>query len=164
MLRDKNLIPLSHQHQHALALCVRIERASPIPEINLPAWQEELTLLFRAEIGIHFAAEEQLVFPAAHHFEELAPLVAELLEEHTALRQDFVQAQEGALSSDELTRLSRQLSTHIRKEERQLFERMQTLLTPEQLNELGQRLEEALRGADETCLLPTEATRLRPSK
>ena len=27
MLRDRNLIPLSHQYQHALALCVPIERA-----------------------------------------------------------------------------------------------------------------------------------------
>ena len=27
MLRDRNLIPLSHQHQHALALCVRLDRA-----------------------------------------------------------------------------------------------------------------------------------------
>ena len=27
MLRDKNLVPLSRQHQHALALCVRINRA-----------------------------------------------------------------------------------------------------------------------------------------
>ena len=27
MLRDNNLIPLSHQHQHALALCVQIDRA-----------------------------------------------------------------------------------------------------------------------------------------
>ena len=26
MLRDRNLIPLSHQHQHALALCVRLDR------------------------------------------------------------------------------------------------------------------------------------------
>ena len=26
MLRDRNLIPLSRQHQHALALCVRLDR------------------------------------------------------------------------------------------------------------------------------------------
>ena len=28
MLRDPNLVPLSRQHQHALALCVRINRAA----------------------------------------------------------------------------------------------------------------------------------------
>ena len=38
MLRDKCLIPLSRQHQHALALCVRIERASPVHKADLAAW------------------------------------------------------------------------------------------------------------------------------
>ena len=42
MLRDKSLIPLSRQHQHALALCVRIERASPIANSDLKAWQESI--------------------------------------------------------------------------------------------------------------------------
>ena len=42
MLRDKNLIPLSHQHQRALALCVRIDRAQPIPDADLLTWQAEI--------------------------------------------------------------------------------------------------------------------------
>jgi hypothetical protein len=42
MLRDKSLIPLSHQHQRALALCVRIDRAQPIPDADLEAWQAEI--------------------------------------------------------------------------------------------------------------------------
>jgi iron-sulfur cluster repair protein YtfE (RIC family) len=163
MLRDKNLIPLSHQHQHALALCVRIERASPIPEFNLPAWQEELTLLFKAEIGIHFAAEEAIVFPAARQFGELAPLVAELLEDHTFLRQVFSQAQMDALSAEELSGLAQRLSAHIRKEERRLFERMQALLSAQELSVLGQKLGEALQAVDESCILPDQATRLRPA-
>ena len=47
MLRDKNLIPLSHQHQHALALCVRIERASPIADADVAAWQAEIAQQFQ---------------------------------------------------------------------------------------------------------------------
>ena len=164
MLRDKNLIPLSHQHQHALALCVRIQRASPIPEANLSAWQEEVVLLFRAEIGAHFAAEEAIIFPAARLFEELVPLVAELLDEHSSMRETFLRAQAGELSADELCRLALRLSEHIRKEERQLFERMQALLTSEQLSALGAELYRAFSEVDETCILPTEATRLRPAK
>ena len=50
MLRDKNLIPLSHQHQRALALCVRIDRAQPIPAADLPAWQAEIEQHFEQEI------------------------------------------------------------------------------------------------------------------
>ncbi len=164
MLRDKNLIPLSHQHQHVLALCVRIQRASPIPDINLPAWQEEIALLFRAEIGVHFAAEEAIIFPAARRFEELVPLVSELMDEHTSFRDSFSRAQKGGLSADELSRLAQRLSEHIRKEERQLFERMQALLRSDELTSLGAELAQALSEADETCILPSEATRLRPGK
>ncbi len=45
MLRDKSLIPLSRQHQHVLALCVRIDRASPIGNADLAAWQAEIAQL-----------------------------------------------------------------------------------------------------------------------
>ena len=75
MLRDKSLIPLSRQHQHALALCVRIERAMPIDDTKVGDWQAEITQQFEAEIKVHFAAEEQILFPAAGAFGELNPLV-----------------------------------------------------------------------------------------
>ena len=164
MLRDKSLIPLSHQHQHALGLCVRIERASPIPQNDVPAWQAEITHLVQTEIGAHFAAEEQIVFPAAEKFEELRALVKQLISEHTDLRSMFANAQEGGLSSSDVLVLAQSLSTHIRKEERQLFERMQQLLNNEELGILGSKLQSALKDAEESCLLPSPTTRLRPVK
>jgi hypothetical protein len=75
MLRDKNLIPLSHQHQRALALCVRVDRAQPIPAADLESWQTEIEQHFEQEIKIHFAAEEQVLFPTACRFPALVPLV-----------------------------------------------------------------------------------------
>lgn len=131
MLRDKNLIPLSHQHQHALALCVRIERASPIPEADLKVWQLEIAQIFQAEIAIHFDAEETVIFPAARRLETLASLVEDLLHDHASLRESFTQAESGNMTAVELTKFAKQLSAHIRKEERQLFERMQELMSPE---------------------------------
>ena len=125
MLRDKNLIPLSHQHQHVLALCVRIDRASPISEADLPAWQCELAQLFHNEIAVHFTAEELTVFPVASEFRELAALVSDLVAEHVELRAAFAQVEAQTLSSGELCSLARTLSNHIRKEERQLFEMLQ---------------------------------------
>ena len=53
---------------------------------------------------------------------------------------------------------------HIRKEERQLFERMQQLLSNEELGILGSKLQSALKDTEESCLLPSQATRLRPTK
>jgi hypothetical protein len=64
MLRDKNLVPLSHQHQHALALCVRLDRALLAGEVDPVPWQAEIQQIVEQEIMIHFAAEEKEVFPA----------------------------------------------------------------------------------------------------
>jgi hemerythrin-like domain-containing protein len=164
MLRVKCLFPLSHQHQRALALCVRIERASPIPQNDIGAWEAEIAHLVESEILVHFAAEEQIVFPAAEKFEELNALVKQLISEHNGLRTMFAKAQAGDLSSDEILLLARRLSTHIRTEERQLFERMQQLLSIEELGILGSKLQSALKDSEEACRLPSATTRLRPAK
>jgi len=164
MLRDKNLIPLSHQHQHALALCVRIDRASPIPAGDLEAWQTEIRQQFLPEITLHFAAEESQIFPAARRFPELIPLIEDLCRDHALLREDFSRAQAGSISSEQLHDFAQRLSAHIRKEERQLFEQIQQLLGPHELAALGTKLEAALKEAAPVCVVPNETTRLRPGK
>lgn len=164
MLRDRNLVPLSRQHQHALALCVRIDRASPIRTSDLDAWQAEIAQHFRMEIGAHFAAEEQVVFPAAKTFGELSVLVDSLLADHAWLRARFAEAEAGKLSAEEIAAFAKRLAEHIRIEERQLFERLQELVKPEEFAVIGRKLEEALKDANESCVLPREATRLRPAK
>jgi hemerythrin superfamily protein len=162
MLRDKNLIPLSHQHQKMLALCVRIDRAQPIPAADLPAWREEMAQLFENEIQIHFAAEEEIVFRVAREVPELRSLADELTNDHILLRQGFGSAESRQMAAEALPAFAQQLSAHIRKEERQLFERMQKLLSPEELARVGVLLESALRDAGRSCLLGNEATKLRP--
>jgi hemerythrin-like domain-containing protein len=164
MLRDKSLIPLSHQHQHALALCVRIDRAQPIPSGDLQTWQTEIEQHFAQEIKIHFSAEEQVLFPAARQFPALAPLVKDLIADHAALREAFSQAEAGRMSSKSLPAFAQQLSVHIRKEERQLFECLQRWMTAKELAALGVQLEAALKDAAQSCILTSEATKLKPKK
>lgn len=162
MLRDKNLIPLSHQHQHALALCVRIDRAVQAGNPAVRAFQAEIRQIFEQEIQYHFRAEEAVLFPAAEPFVELRSLVAELLAEHAALRELSQLADRDDFNSEILRKFAVLLSTHIRKEERQLFESMQQLIDPEEMARLGAALSEALKPAQEACFLPNVATRLRP--
>ncbi len=164
MLRDKNLIPLSHQHQHVLALCVRVDRAVQAGEVDLEAWQREIQQIFEQEIAIHFAAEEEELFPAAARFPQVKPLVEELVAEHTALRDFFARAAGRALDGAGLQTFVEKLAVHIRKEERQLFEEMQRLMSPQELAALGTALEKALADASKACILPTAATRLRPKR
>lgn len=160
MLRDKNLIPLSHQHQHALAMCVRIDRAVQAGGVDLPAWQAEVHHIFEQEIRIHFEAEEQVLFPVAVRL-GLEPLVQELLQEHAILRESFSRAAAQTIDISELHLFATKLSGHIRKEERQLFEEMQRLISPDQMQEIGAALEKALAPASNACILPNDSTRLR---
>ncbi|MFY9951612.1 MAG: hemerythrin domain-containing protein [Candidatus Sulfotelmatobacter sp.] len=164
MLRDKSLIPLSHQHQRALALCVRIDRAQPIPAKDLQAWQVEIEQLFEQEIEIHFAAEESVIFPAAERFSELVTLVKELIAEHGSVRDLFRQAEARCMSAQTLSALGQQLSAHIRKEERQLFECIQRLMNPQELAALGMQLESALKDSTQSCVLQNEVTKLKPAR
>src|SRR5216683_379378 len=149
MLRDKNLIPLSHQHQHCLALCVRLDRAIQAGEVDLEAWQAEIQQIFEQEITFHFAAEEKELFPVAARFPELQPLVQELLTGHALLRNFFSRAAARSLHVAGL---------------QALFEGMQNLMTPEELSAMGAALQQSLTDASNACILPNAATKLRPKQ
>jgi len=160
MLRDKSLIPFSHQHQHALALCVRIDRglkAGPLDRKALAGWQAEIALLFATEILVHFAAEEQILFPAASRFEPLRLIVKGLLLQHAALRLYAKKAKARKMHKEELLGFAETLSNHIRAEERALFETCQQLMAPEELVRIGTQTEEFFRRhgvLTNACALP----------
>jgi hemerythrin-like domain-containing protein len=144
MQRDKNLVPLSHQHQHALALCVRIgkafEQVNPTPDVH--PWEQEIVSQFDAEMAHHFKAEEAVLFPAAERHEELVDVVDSLRIEHTLLRRSVERARARQFTVTDLQVFAASLSEHIRKEERQLFEAMQRLLTAEELRKIGEALQQ----------------------
>ncbi|HEY6938574.1 MAG TPA: hemerythrin domain-containing protein [Terriglobales bacterium] len=144
MLRDRNLIPLSHQHQHALALCVQIDRSLHAGTADLEALQAQIRTMFNLEIRYHFAAEEEGLFPEAAAFAELKPLVDQLLREHVKLRGYFARAERGELHAATLRDFAQLLSAHIRREERELFEACQRLFPAEKLAAVGAALETAL--------------------
>lgn len=162
MLRDPNLVPLSRQHQHALALCVRIRRAPLASAREVCAWQAEVEQHFQVEIQHHFAAEEAHIFPRAQRFAELSPLVEELLAEHAQLRSDFDQAATRSLDSAGLRRFAETLSGHIRKEEGLLFEGMQQKLSPQEMQKIGSEVEKSMASVPEFCIPPTEQVLQRP--
>jgi hemerythrin-like domain-containing protein len=159
MQRDKNLVPLSHQHQHALALCVRIgkafEQAHATPDVH--PWEQEIVRLFDDEISHHFQVEEKVLFPAAEKHEELLELVDALRIEHTLVRRAVEKARARQFTVTDLQVFAASLSEHVRKEERQLFESMQNLLTAEELNRLGTTMQQFFNASGmpgASCALP----------
>jgi hemerythrin-like domain-containing protein len=162
MLRDKNLIPLSHQHQHALAFCVRLDRALAKGHADLDAWQEEMASIWEGEIRSHFEAEEKVLFPAAEKYVSLQPLVRQLLSEHATLRDFFDRAKNRRLGATALKSFGEALSQHIRTEERRLFEECQRQMSAEEMLQAGAAINEyfaksGMLGA--SCALPPSSER-----
>ncbi len=160
MLRDKNLIPLSHQHQHALAFCVRLERALANGHADLDAWQEEMVTMWESEIRFHFEAEEKILFPAADKHASLQPLVRQLLSEHRTLREFFARAKTRQMDAAALKTFGETLSQHIRTEERQLFEECQRQMPADDMAWIGTAMNEyfatsGMPGAN--CALPASS-------
>ena len=160
MLRDRNLIPLSHQHQHALALCVQIERGMQSQHPDPQHWQQEIARLFASEIRYHFEAEERVLFPFAQRAPSLRDLVDELRVEHVSLRQYAADAAAGRLTVPELQMFSASLAAHVRKEERQLFESMQEFFSPDDLAKVGAELDSHFLASG----MPGARCALRPHK
>ncbi len=158
MLRDKNLIPLSHQHQHALALCVRIDRSLQAGG-KAEHWHDEVARIFDTEIRFHFAAEEKILFPVCEKYEPLKVLVKHLLSEHGTLRGFFAMAAAKRMDVHQLTTFHQTLSQHIRTEERELFERCQELMPQAEMDALGAAMQHYF----ETSGMPGAACDIRPA-
>jgi iron-sulfur cluster repair protein YtfE (RIC family) len=140
MRRHAGLIPLSHEHQHALALCVMTDRAlaaNPGEDAVRHAVANILQT-FDNEILDHFRFEEQVLFPMLERFAELADLVSELKAEHVRITGLVTELRRQA-DRAYLTELCSSLRDHVRKEESVLFEQAQELLSAEQLKEVGDR-------------------------
>ncbi len=145
MLRHPSLVPLSHQHQHGLALSVLIERglAAEPPEEKIRELRRQALALADVELGGHFKVEEELVFPAIREALETADLVDDLVQQHRemeALAERIRGCGDGELV-ELLSRFGALLRRHIRREERELFQQLQEHLSEEEINELGARID-----------------------
>ena len=139
MLRDKSLIPLSREHHHALALCVRVDRALG-GDPNLASLARAIVSQFDSEMRAHFEAEERALFPTMALFESTAELTARLTAEHRRMTDVVDQLRHGA-ARETLEDFTDLLRAHVRAEENLLFQEAQRLLSREQLDEIAARLE-----------------------
>ena len=140
MLRHASLIPLSHQHQHGLALCVIIERT--LSAENAADLARKVQDAYELELRNHFEVEERILFPAILAGLGPTPLVDELVAEHRKLEALL----EGTRTEQPaaLREFGAALSGHIRREERELFEDIQSRLPAETLEQLGRSIDAAV--------------------
>jgi hemerythrin-like domain-containing protein len=146
MWRDPGLHPLSHQHQHGLALSVLIDRGlkGDAAETIAADLAQKVTATWEVELQHHFRIEEEVVFPTVEPVLASGAIVRELVEQHREM--EALIGRIGAASGPGRVELLREfgqlLSKHIRIEERQLFEEIQARLSKDEMAALGLRIDE----------------------
>ena len=125
MKRHDSLIPLTHDHHHALsqARCMQLA-ADSAPDGRL-AQTREFLQFFETDTVAHFQEEEESVFPMVIDEEEAQPFLSRAMLDHLRiyafvrlLRSEIAR---GDVSGVTMTRLAETLQHHIRFEEKVLF-------------------------------------------
>lgn len=142
--RHAALMPLTHDHHHALRQCRLLKKAAESEQPKAKTESADAFLNFFLGRAVHhFREEEELFFPPAIAYPETKDLVARAVMEHLQIH-DLVaglklQHAKGDVQSQLLTELSDTLRAHVRFEEDQLFPLIEQLVPSEALEERATR-------------------------
>jgi hemerythrin-like domain-containing protein len=124
--RHEALKPLSRQHHFGLLFSWKLRKGFS-KNIAIERIKAYADWFFEAEIQPHFQLEEKHIFPI---LEKDNPLIKRALKEHRRINRLFSDAETPEKS---LNLLEEELQAHIRFEERTLFNEIQKVATPEEL-------------------------------
>src|SRR5918994_5868207 len=120
MKRRQALIPLSHDHHHALVEARRLRRAAA-PEDDPSAAARAFVRFFRTSSVPHFREEEEALFPLLVNVEEAHGLLVQALLDHQHLHSLATALEAGSDIRATMRELGERLEAHVRLEEQQLF-------------------------------------------
>ena len=140
MKRHKALKSLSQEHHHGLMLAQLIKAEGPefkgLPHTT--ADKKLFTIKFFEENLIpHFKKEEEVLFPLSRKKNSnVEKQIDELIEEHKKICLLIDKLKISTKPEVELDHLGKLLDAHIRKEERELFQIIQEILSEDELVKL----------------------------
>lgn len=147
--RHEALASLSRQHHEGLILAQLIKKGAPDYK-GLPTDTEgkrkHVVKKFEKELAPHFYIEEEILFDFVKQQkslpEEIQSMIHEIMEEHKKIGQlvEEIETTDNPIAPmDDLGHL---LESHIRKEERQLFQMIQEFLGEPNMQELKAKIED----------------------
>ena len=141
MLRDPALIPLSQHHHNGLALCVLTGRAlrGDRSEATIRQLAKKAIDRYEIELANHFSIEEQILFPLVERELGKTARIDDLVADHRAI-EHMIDQMRTAPNADLLERFCHLLSTHIRREENELFQEIQQRLPGDVLAAAGREI------------------------
>lgn len=155
MKRHPALIPLSQDHHKALLLAQLLKRDAPeyhgLPK-ELIGKMNFAKEIYQTELEHHFRDEEQIVFPYLKGKDTgLDNLISEILNEHAILKEKILSLVDNPNLVDQLDDIGNILGEHVRKEERILFEKAQTILSEDELKLIESKFDDS-RPKNKSCL------------
>lgn len=128
--RSAFLISISREHHHALLLCWKI-RTGLKKQIEHERIKKYADWFYKNHLQPHFEIEEKYIFPILGMDNEL---IMKAVAEHCKLRELFKSPEE---ILNNLSLIADELESHIRFEERILFNEIQSIATGAQLKQIG---------------------------
>jgi len=141
MKRHPSLIPLSRFHRSVLFLALVCKKNAPsvkgYPQ-DLEGKRDYAIAFFQEQLKAHMQLEEESLFPQVKgKSAEIDELMKELCAEHRQLESLIAALPDSTDLSDGLDEFGQLLEKHVRKEERQFFQRIQDTLSVEELLQLA---------------------------
>jgi len=142
--RNKALHILSHDHHHGLLLAQLVKKGSPKYKNMADTTEGKKDYAIRFyydELIKHFEDEEKILFPFVNgKDDEIDNLFEEIKTEHKIIKQLIIKLELDEHVENTLDELGHILESHIRKEERTLFGKIQEVLTEDELTALENQL------------------------
>ena len=109
--------------------------------------REELFTQLKTELDVHSRIEETIFYPTLEEADETRAITLEAFEEHALVKQ-LLQELESMSKDDEqwtakFTVLKENVEHHVEEEEGEMFPKARKVLSKEQIESLGSRMEEA---------------------
>lgn len=109
--------------------------------------REELFTQLKSELDLHAQIEEQIFYPALEGKEESREITLEAYEEHTLVKQLLTELEAEPKDDEQWTAkftvLKENVEHHVEEEEGEMFKKARKVLSSEEINELGNRLQKA---------------------
>lgn len=145
MRRHPALVQLSKDHHHGLLLAQVLmmkDKAYPGYPTDCEGKADYTLSFFKIELIKHFKIEEKILFPLVKNLSyELDKLIEELLIEHQNFYEMIEKIENDRHNYDVLLEFGKFLESHIRKEERQLFQMIQELADEKILTSIRKKIE-----------------------
>ena len=109
--------------------------------------RDELFARLKEELDLHTKIEEEIFYPALEDSKETRDITLEAYEEHSLVKQLLSELEAAPKDTEEWTAkftvLKENIEHHVEEEEGEMFKKARKVLTDEEAEELGSRMEAA---------------------